>query len=348
MSITKNTKYKSVIVFSGGGTRYSIYCGMHAALQDLDRTPDLVIGACGGAIATTIINSFDTNEKRKEYLTSRELYDFTCNIRLTEERKLHRIGWYCLQKMYKQQNAPFIENVFDKYLVDLDADISKQLPSLVTKTGQNIKSIIIGSQILFERSEVNQKRKGRKLYKKVLFTDSEIARKIKLNELQIESDNYTRSAIEPTVEIETNIPMHIAMRISISDMFYVEPVTYQSKCYAGGAIDLVPIELAQSLGEIIFLEKKGRYTAIEEALVRAVLGYSGNQRLKAVNKQKVDYWIDTSDATQSLQGYYCKKNIDWAKLQVTISLPQSYQQFVDNMSMQWQYGYNKVKQQFAK
>ena len=78
--------------------------------------------------------------------------------------------------------------------------------------------------------------------------------------------------------------MQKAMRISVSDMFYVEPVLYQNQYYAGGAIDLAPIELALEIADEVILEKKNNYTNIEESLVRAVLGFSGNERLEEIKQ----------------------------------------------------------------
>jgi hypothetical protein len=264
---------------------------------------------------------------------------------LTEKKKLYRIGWYCLKKMCSGKNAPRMENVFDNYLVDMPGDISTQLPSLSPVTGLNIPSIIIGSEILFNRTDAGKTRNGRKLYRKVLFTDEATARRINCDNIQITSKNYRSSAIDPSIELMTDVSMLTAMRISISDMFYVQPVYYKNRYFAGGAIDLTPIELARSIAKTVIFEKKNPYTAMEEALVRAVLGYSGNKRLDEVEKSGVDYWIDTKDATQALTGHYCEKKPDWLKFQVAVSLPGSYRQFVEDMDIQWQYGYDKAIKQ---
>jgi hypothetical protein len=338
-------KYNRAIAFSGGGTRFGIYCGMFAAMEDRKLVPDLIIGTCGGAIATAIINSFRTNEERKKYLQSEELYAFIQKTKLTEKKKLYRIGWYCLKKMCSGKNAPRIENVFDNYLVDMPEDISVPLPSLSLVSGLNIPSIIIGSEILFNRTDVGKARNGRKLYRKVLFTDEVTARGINCDNIQMKSKNYRSSAINSSIELMTDVSMLTAMRISISDMFYVQPVGYKNRYFAGGAIDLTPVELARSMAETVIFEKKNRYTTMEESLVRAVLGYSGNKRLDELEKSGVDYWIDTQDAAQALTGHYCKKKMDWLRFQVAISLPDSYRQFVEDMDIQWQYGYNKAIKQ---
>lgn len=341
-------KYSKVAVFSGGGTRFGIYCGMYAALEDTGHTPDLLIGACGGAVATGIINSFATNADRRKYLESEELYEFIRSTRLTSERKLSKIGVLCLKKMLNKKNAPFIEDVFNRYLVDMPEDISVRLPSLAPVSGKNIKSVIIGAKVLFEKSEIGDKRlPGRKLYRKVLFTDSDTAQRIDLENIRIQSANYLSSAVDSSIEIITNMPMPMAMRVSLSDMFYVSPVSCGDDFFMGGSIDLVPAELAGSLGEYVILEKKKGYSAMEEALVRAVLGYSGNARWRDVEARGAGLWVDTRNATTALDGYYCKKSIDWRRARVSISLFDSYSQYVRSMNMLWNYGYECVTKAFT-
>ncbi|MFD1601768.1 patatin-like phospholipase family protein [Flavobacterium artemisiae] len=337
-----NIKYKRAMVFSGGGTRFAMYCGMFAAFEEKGLSPDLIIGVCGGSIAAAVINSFKTNSERKNYLQSRELFEFVQNTKLTKERKLHRIGWYSLKKTYSKNRAPFIENVFDNYLVNMSQDISLQLPSLSSQFAQNISCIIIGSQILFDSLDTGKARKNKKLYKKILFTDPITAQKIDLNTIKIQSKNYELSAVDSSIEILTDVPMQKAMRISVSDMFYVEPVLYQNQYYAGGAVDLVPIELALEVADEVIFENKNSYTNVEESLVRAVFGFSGNQRLDEIEKKAVNYWIDTTDATQALNGHYCQKKIDWKNFEIKIDLPDSYEKFVNDIGKQWQYGYDKA------
>ena len=70
----KKKPYPTVAVFSGGGTRYALYLGMYAAMQHYDVKPDLLIATCGGSIAANIINSFATDEQRKAFIQSEELY----------------------------------------------------------------------------------------------------------------------------------------------------------------------------------------------------------------------------------------------------------------------------------
>lgn len=332
--------YETVAVFSGGGTRYAIYLGMYAAMQDYGIKPDLIIATCGGSIAATIINSFETDKQRKEYLQSEELYEFVRNTKLTQFKMLYKIGIYCQKKICNSSYAPYIEDIFDKYIVDMPMNIRLQLPSLATRP--IIPTIIVGAKLLFNQRDIGKKRNDAKLYRKVLFTDSKTAENIDLSKVTNDFESYSEGAIDRHTELVTDIPLPIATRISISDMFYVQPVHYNQADYAGGIVDLMPIELAEQLGNTLFFEKKKGFGVIDEALIRAVFGYSGNKRLQEVMSHQVKYWMDTSDSNYALAGHYIEKNINILKLHVELKLPKSYEAFVQDMDIQWQYGYDRI------
>ena len=336
-------KFKRAIIFSGGGTRSMIYLGMFSALEESGLKPDMIIASCGGALAATVINAFSDNFSRKEYLKSEEYYQFVSNTILTGQRKLSEIGLFSLKKILNKKNAPYIEDVFSRYLVEMDQDLSKHFPSLKNvQMSQEISTLIIGSEILFDPKETNQKRNHRKLYQKIVFTDSKTANSINPKQIIMHSENFRNSAVEEHSKIETNFTMLESTRISVSDMFYVKPVFHQGKYFAGGAIDLIPIELAKHLADEVIIEKKQSYNKTEEAFVRAVLGYSGNERLKEIEKQFPDLQIDTTNIKKDLEGHYLKKSINWRKFEIGFSFPKDHNQFSDDMEKQWQYGFDQT------
>jgi hypothetical protein len=335
-------KFKRALILSGGGTRSAIYVGMFAALDELGMAPDVLIASCGGAFAANVINAFPDHLSRKDYLKSQEYFDFVSGTRLTNEKKLSRIGILTLKKFLNKKNAPYIEDIFSKYLVEMNQDLSKDFPSLKTDFSKEIPTVIIGSEILFDPNETGQKRNNRKLYQKLILTDPETAKKIIPAKIILDSDHFKNSAIAETTVIRTDFSMLESTRISVSDMFYVAPFQSEGKYFAGGAIDLIPIELAKYLADKVFIEKKQAYNPVEESFVRAVLGYSGNERLREIESQNPDYQIDTTSIKQELDGYYIKKNINWKNFGIDLALPKTYGQFRENMERQWQYGFDQT------
>lgn len=338
-----NKKFKRAVLFSGGGTRLMIYLGIFAALEEMDRKPDVLIASCGGAFAATVINAFPDTVSRKEYLKSEEYFRFVMNTTLTRHKKLSNIGVFTLKKLLDKRNAPFAEDVFSRYLVEMPKDLTEVFPSLKNvQFSERIPTLIIGSEILFDPKEAGQERNERKLYRKLIFTDSKTAERVNTEKIVLHSENLKNSAVEKNIEIRTDLSLLESTRISVSDMFYVEPVFLQGKYFAGGAIDLIPVELAQHITEEIIIEKKQSYSSAEEALVRAVLGFSGNERLSEIEKLPASIHIDTSNIKEDLKGHYLKKEINWKKLEIDFSFPKSHRQFAEDMEIQWQYGFDQT------
>ncbi|MCT2407523.1 patatin-like phospholipase family protein [Chryseobacterium antibioticum] len=338
-----NGKFKRAVLFSGGGTRLMIYLGMFAALEELDMKPDILIASCGGAFAATVINAFPDTLSRKEYLKSEEYFRFVSGTVLTMHKKLTQIGLFSFKKILDKRSAPFIEDVFGRYLVEMPQDLSEVFPSLKNvQFSKEIPTVIIGSEILFDPKEAGQKRNGRKLYRKIMFTDSKTAEKIDPEQIIIPSENMMNNAVERLSVVKTNLSLLESTRISVSDMFYVKPVSLHGQYFAGGAIDLIPIELARHLADEIITEKKQSYSSVEEAFVRAVLGFSGNERLEEIEKFPVNFLIDTTDIKKDLKGHYLKKGINWERLEIDFSFPKTFEQFAKDMEMQWQYGFDQT------
>lgn len=338
-----NGKFEKALIFSGGGTRMMIYLGMYAALEELDMKPDVLIATCGGAFAAAVINAFPDHLSRKNYLKSEEYFRFVTSTVLTQHKKLSKIGLFTLKKILDKRNAPYIEDVFNRYLVEMHQDLSTGFPSLKNVSfSKEIPTLIIGSEILFTPEEAGQPRNNRKLYRKVIFTDTETADKIIPEQIIINSSNFKNSPITELPHVKTDVSLLESVRISVSDMFYVAPPFLQGKYFAGGAVDLIPIELARHLANVIITEKKQSYTLAEEALVRSVFGLSGNNRLSEVQSMNPDFQIDTLTIKEELKGHYLKKNINWIKFEIGFSFPQTYQQFKEDMEKQWQYGFDQT------
>ncbi len=340
--------YKRVVLFSGGGTRLALYGGMFEALEEMGLRPDLLIASCGGAFASVVINAFSTHAQRKAFFQSMEYFHFIMNLKLSHYRKLYKMGWFACQKMINPKRAPWIENIFDRYLVEMPQDLAPSFPSLANISfSKTLPTIIVGSKILFNPLGVGQQRGQRKLFQKVLVTDISTARIIPQNGLKLASQNYTQSAVEEEILIKTNLSILEAARLSMSDMFYLSPFKQQQEYFLGGVVDLLPFEVGDCLAQSVILERKQGYTALEEGLIRSVFGFSANARLEEVNAHQA-YWIDTRDATLALQGHYPQKKIDWKKFEVCLSLPKSYEQFQEDSEKQWQYGYQKTLKSLQK
>ena len=342
----KVEKYQRTMMFSGGGSRIGIYGGLYSAFIEENLSPDLIIGTCGGALAANIISIFRKPHLIKEYIKSYEMYNFIISLELTKESKLYNIGFDFLKRVLKSKKDYYIEDIFSKYLVDIPEDLNNILSSLANEKNPLISTLIVGTKLLFDKKEVGRKCTGEKIYREILFTDKKTSQLIKNNFKEKNSLVFSKSLVEEKIEIIEDMDILKSTRISISDMFYTRPVFHEGNYYLGGAVDLVPLELAQSISEEIILEKKQKYDKIEDIAVKSVFGYGANERLKEIEgiNLKNCYMIDTSDVPEKLKGNYTTSKINWKKFQVELSYPTSYEKYQNDIEKQWEYGYNKGKE----
>lgn len=339
-------KYKKAIVFSGGGFRIGIYLGMLAAANDAGIKPDLIIASCGGALSTAIINSFEINEDRKAFLLSEHLYAFFRSMTLTREKMLYRIGIDSLIRMFQRKNAPDLIDLFSKYLVEIP-DFDDFFPEINNSFSNLYDIVIIGSKIRYSKDEVGRKRGKRKLFKEMIFTGNKTKRRLKNLDSAV-GNKYQDSAVHKTACLCTDIPLKAAVRISIADMFYFAPFKFRGAYFMGGAVNLMPMELAGGLSDSVIFEFKQEYKPkIEESALRNILGYSGIERMKDVHDMYSDFWIDTSDAPAKLKNRYISTRINVNKLCVDLCLPENYETFRSDMLFQWNYGYKRAKETFS-
>ena len=330
-------KYKRAIIFAGGGNRFAVYAGMYAALVENNLSPDLIIGTCGASLSTAIISHLVEPEKIKEYLKSKELYSLNKNLKLTDEKKLFKLPFYLFTKILSNRKHKYVEDVINKVLIDFPLEIEKNLTSLL-KENPKIDSIIIGSKLIFSEQDINKKITDEKIYREVIFTNIK-------NDLGIDkisrTEAYKNSPIEEKIELKNNFSLIKASRISMADMFLFSPVFYENSYYAGGAIDLLPVEIAEFLADEIFLELKQSYNFIENLALKTVLAYDGNTRFKEVISLDAAHWIDTSDMPKYFKKYMNLFTFNIFKMELELNIL-SYEEYCKDIDLQWEYGYNRV------
>lgn len=335
--------YQRTVVFSGGGTRFIMYCGMYAAMVDRGIKPDVIIATCGASLSTAIIQAFPNPEDIKTYLASAEFVTAYMATKLGGQNYLDKLPLYCMKASMNSKGAPVLLDLFGRYLIEMPQDLSESLPSLVQKGDNAVSSIVIGSQILYTKSEVGQKRNNRKLYKQV-WMPCEAVDLTALEECATKQAFFdAKSAVANEVTILPRLSALQCARISTSDMFYINPAYHNGQYYLGGAVNLIPIELALGLSDEVWIEQKHPYKWLEQALVSAVFGYDANKRLEQVNANKVRYF-DTTNAREALKGHYVKRSVDWKSLKIDLQKPLSMQQGIEDIKQQFEYGYQVVLQ----
>lgn len=331
---------------AGGGFRFGYYLGIYAAMQKLDKTPDLLLASCGAAIAAGVIQHFSDDDQRKEWICSPEMYRFWLGMKSSKQATIfHTLGG-ALGRGFSMQYAHKIPDLFNDYLFD----IPLQLPT--TKAAPENKTTavaIIAGKLLFSEDEVGQSRNKRKLFAETVFCDSRAAILLKGMRSPLGVGQWSESAIAQDIITDVTMPIEQAARASVSDMVYFRCHSYQGKNYIGGVIDLFPIEIAHQLAEQVVMELKGPYDRLFSIpALRSVLGIDGNQRLQQVLQQHADLWVNTSDMEQQLVENQIVKNISWRRNQIELRLPDTYANYVKMVESQWEYGFQRGLNAFSR
>jgi predicted acylesterase/phospholipase RssA len=130
--------------------------------------------------------------------------------------------------------------------------------------------------------------------------------------------------------------MSQAVRVSITDPFYINPARIGKSYYWGGAVDLFPIETASELAdEVLVNYPAGLYNAYEDLAISSVFGFAQSDRTQEAAKQNHVKWIDTSGTNKlamdpTVIGFLFNTNI-----------PKKYDDFMSLIDRQYKFGYQR-------
>jgi hypothetical protein len=348
-AMTQAQKYQRCMVMAGGGFRYGIYLGMYAAACEVGEQPDVVLASCGASIAAALIHSVPDDVERRAWLMSPAMHQFWSSFRPGPSAALHRALWGVARRALQQGTTPKVPDLFDDYLFVVP-DTLPAFPTPPHPARQGATDVaILGSRLLFTADEVGQPRGPRKLLEETVFGPPRVAQLLQGTPSPFQAAQWGNTAVAPTVTTDTTMPLSEAVRISVSDMFYFPAYCYRGAHYMGGVVDLLPIELAQSLAHKVVIEFKPAFDHITSAPAwRAVLGINAHQRLRHVHAQQADVWIDSSDIGQALSTQTMQKTMAWRNNHLALQPPLSHAVFAQHMQAQWDYGYQRGLEAFAR
>lgn len=325
------------MVMAGGGFRFGIYLGMHAAACAAGRAPDLLLASCGGALAATVIAALPDAQARRDWMHSPTMYAFWCALRSAPQANLAGTLWRAARRSLARGNAAVIPDLFGDYLFDL----APQLPFPPPAATPAVDVAVIAGRLLFGADEVGRRRDGRKLFAETVFGPPRVSALLAGMASPLDAPRWGEHAVAPELLAVSHTPTAVAARISIADMFYFPPQPLGEAHYIGGVIDLFPVELARRLAGEITLEFK---EAFDQTFAipawRSVLGLDGNARLRYANGVAADVRIDTSDV--SIVAQPMRQHLDWLRNRIEVRMPVDHASYVRHMDAQWEYGYQRA------
>lgn len=332
-----NKPFKHSMLMSGGGSRFGYYLGMYAAAIASNKKPDAIFATCGGAIAAGIVGSFESIKEQKEALLSHEIHQMSQRIQYNKRHSLINV-FLDIGKRYLHRRATDIfPDLHHDALFNINDNDTPLFPFTPNYASNNCTIAIIGSKLCFNNNQVGTKRHASPLFEEVIFSNRK-----GISALINAPYSPHSSLIKNTFKKEDSVSFQDAIRISVSDIYYLPPYSVAGENYMGGMLDLVPFHLAQYCSTTLSLEAKqpfSNFSAVPAFLY--LLGYNPNDVQQAIPHRPQDIWINTSDSPKELKAHQINKKIDLLSNQIVIDTP-SYDQFCTMMQAQWDYGYQRA------
>lgn len=333
-------KHQRCLVLAGGGFRFGYYLGVHAAAEASGRRPDLLLATCGGAMAAAVIAALPNAAARRAWVEGEAMYRFLCTIQPTRRAT----PWQALggagRRWLSRAPARRIPDLFEDYLFELPATLP--LPPMGAAPADGPALAIVGTRLLFAPHEAGQLRSARRLFAQVVFCPPRAAALLADMPAPSSDPRWSSGAVETLLETDSAMSVADAVRISIADMFYFRSHAHAGRHYAGGVIDLFPIELAQRLAHEVVMERKAPFDRwLGLPALRAVFGIDGAARLDHVHAQQADAWVDTTGVSQALRDHGIRKRVAWRRNRIGLAVPPTQAAYAAQVRAQWDYGYRQ-------
>lgn len=333
--------FSHAMLMSGGGSRFGYYLGMYAAAVEYHKQPDAVFASCGGAIAAGLIGEFDSVKEQKEALLSHELHQMVLRVQYANKHALTTILFDLTKRYLLRRATKVFPDLLHDALFEIRDESKPWFPFNPSYTSSNGTVYIIGSKLCYDQEQIGQRKTSSPLFEEVILSDSSA-----LKALSNAPYSPPSSLIKSDFVRESSVTFQDAIRISVSDIYYLPPYAIAGSHYMGGMLDLVPFHLAQHCSATLSLETKHAFsnvTAVPAFLT--ILGYNPNNVLRALPTRAQDVRIDTADSPQQLRSYQIRKKIHWLSNQIALESP-NYDQFRAMMRAQWDYGYQRTLEAF--
>ncbi len=283
----ESRKYRRCLVLAGGGGRLGVHLGTVAAAREAGLAPDVIVGTCGGALVAALVHAEPDPARQLDFLGGPAMYRFWRGVRTRGAASVAAAAAAVVGRALDPRLAPRIP--------DLDRDALFEVigawPELEWRTaGERIDAVVLGARLLYAPAQVGQVRAGRPLFEPVAIGSGRSA-----GLLAGAPAGHGAPAVAGALATRTptDVTLADAMRISLTDMIYLAPAEAAGERWLGGAVDLMPVELAARLADEVWIDRKdaiSRWTIA--AAWRAVLGMDARARQRQVDATPVAVRID--------------------------------------------------------
>jgi len=306
-------KYERCLVLAGGGGRLGTHLGVHAAACEAGLAPDLVLGTCGGALVAALIHAESDPARRLAFLAGPEMYRFWRSVRLLPGRGLAHALAGLARRALDPRRAPRVPDL------DRDAlfEVAGGWPGLHWRAdGGGVDAVLLGARLMYPRAEAGRPRAGRALFESVAIGPARALAFLDGSAAAVGAAAHPGSAIADAVATVEAAALSLAdaVRISLTDMVYLPPAEAAGARWLGGAVDLMPVELAARMAGEVWTDLKDAIPRWTMAPAwRAVLGLDAARRQREVDAHRVALRVDNRGLSRALPESVLRRRLAWAR-----------------------------------
>ena len=280
-------KYGRCLVLAGGGGRLGVHLGTVAAACEAGLAPDVLLGTCGGALIAALVHAEPDPARQLAFLGGPAMYRFWRGVRARGDLSVATALAAFARRALDPRRAPRVPDLAGDALFE----VADGWPELHWRDSVDaVDAVLLGARLMHAGARVGAPRGRRPLFEAVAIGSGRSA--ALLGGAPV---GHGAAAVARTLAALTPADASLAdaVRISLTDMIYLAPAEAGGARWLGGAVDLMPVELAARLADEVWIDRKdaiSRWT-IGPAW-RAVLGLDGPARQRQVDATPVALRID--------------------------------------------------------
>ncbi len=328
-------KFKRALVIAGGGITPAVGLGIIAGAESMGWKPDVIITTCGASMSAAIYNAYMNSKESQKYVYSNQFQTALLNA-----VQIDTVNVLSLKNKFDTAaTSKTLPDLFRNNVIKVNQDLSGSLPrTQFNASEQSPKFIMLAAKANFGPSQVGTRIGQQTLFKQVYFTDVETGKLLQGMTSPIKKA-FPNSRVAAETQVITDKSTVQATRASIADPFLADPAEIDGSYYFTGAVDLFPIDTAQSLADdVLVTYPSSLFTDYEDVAIKSTFGFSQRQRaLQTIQHQDVK-WIDMSgiDAVSFTPTPFL--------LTIMNNIPTSAFGFYEGIRDQYGLGYNRTQE----
>ena len=288
-------KYGRCLVLAGGGGRLGVHLGTVAAACEAGLAPDVLLGTCGGALVAALVHAEPDPARQLAFLGGPAMYRFWRGVRAREGLSVAAALAAFARRAVDARAAARVPDLEGDALFE----VTDGWPELAWRdAGDGMAAVMLGARLAAACTRAREPRLARTLFEPVAIGNGRSA-------ALLEGARTGHGALAVAKTLSTlgpaDLPLADAVRISLTDMIYLAPAEAAGARWLGGAVDLMPVELAARLADDVWIDRKDAISRWTIAPAwRAVLGLDAHARQREVDATPVALRIDHRGLARTL------------------------------------------------